>query len=126
VGADPYVKRLLNAQLLERVEIKGGELVSAELKPPFHGLSLLAGSNKGSLVRGPGFEPGGLTVPKYEAGARGAAATCRSMLSGSQGDGLECRRGRCRGTAYRVARDPRCGPRPGARRVNRDPFSPAA
>lgn len=50
VGADPYVKRLLNAQLLERVEIKGGELVSVEPKPPFHGLFLLAGSNKGSLV----------------------------------------------------------------------------
>ena len=58
VEADPYVKRLLNDQLLERVEIKGGELVSVELKPPFHGLVLLAGSNKGSLVRGTGFEPG--------------------------------------------------------------------
>ncbi len=26
VGADPYVKRLLNAQMLQRIEIKGGEL----------------------------------------------------------------------------------------------------
>ncbi len=36
-------KRLLNAQMLQRIEIKGGELVSLELKPPFHGLFLLAG-----------------------------------------------------------------------------------
>jgi len=50
VGAAPYVKRLPNAQVLKRVEIKVGELVSVELKPPFHGLFLLAGSNKGSLV----------------------------------------------------------------------------
>jgi hypothetical protein len=48
VGAAPYVKRLLSAQVLKRVEIKGGELVSVELKPPFHGLFLLAGSNRGS------------------------------------------------------------------------------
>jgi hypothetical protein len=38
-GRRPYVKRLLNAQVLKRVEINGGELVSVELKPPFHGLS---------------------------------------------------------------------------------------
>jgi len=50
VGAAPYAKRLLNAQVLKRVETKVGELVSVELKPPFHGLFLLAGSNKGSLV----------------------------------------------------------------------------
>jgi site-specific DNA recombinase len=58
VGADPYVKRLLNALVLKRIEIKGGKLVSVQLKPPFRGLFLLAGSNKGSLVGGPGFEPG--------------------------------------------------------------------
>ncbi len=37
--------------------IKGGELVSVELKPSFHGLFLLAGSNQGSLVGAEGFEP---------------------------------------------------------------------
>jgi hypothetical protein len=58
VSADSYVKRLLNAQILQRIEIKDGQLVSVELKPPFHGLFLLAGSNKGSLVGEPGFEPG--------------------------------------------------------------------
>ena len=57
VGADPHVKRLLNAQMLQRIEIKGGEVVSVELKPPFHGLFLLAGSNQGSLVGEGGFEP---------------------------------------------------------------------
>jgi hypothetical protein len=49
VGADPYVKRLLNDQLLERVEIKGGELVSVELKPPFHGLFIGRGHQPANI-----------------------------------------------------------------------------
>ncbi len=40
--------------MLQRIEIEGGALVSVELKPPFHELSLLAGSNKGSLIGGRG------------------------------------------------------------------------
>ena len=54
-----HVKRLLNAQMLQRIGIKDGELVSVELKPTLStAFFLLAGSNKGSLVGGPGFEPG--------------------------------------------------------------------
>ena len=56
--ADPYVKRLWNRTLIERIEIKGGQLAGVELKQPFAGLFLLASSNKETLVGGPGFEPG--------------------------------------------------------------------
>ena len=55
-NADPYVKRLRTG--LERIEIKGGQLAGVALKQPFAGLFLLASSNKGTLVGGPGFEPG--------------------------------------------------------------------
>ena len=54
----PYVKRLWNRTLIERIEIKGGQLAGVGLKQPFAGLFLLASSNKGTLVGGPGFEPG--------------------------------------------------------------------
>src|SRR6266478_7467743 len=57
-NADPYVKRLWNRTLIERIEIKGGQLAGVALKQPFAGLFLLASSNKGTLVGGPGFEPG--------------------------------------------------------------------
>ena len=53
-----YVKRLWNRNLIERIEIKGGQLAGVALKQPFAGLFLLASSNKGTLVGGPGFEPG--------------------------------------------------------------------
>ncbi len=56
-NADPYVKRLWNRTLIERIEIKGGQLARVALKQPFAGLFLLASSNKGTLVGGPGFEP---------------------------------------------------------------------
>jgi len=54
VDADPYTKRLLNHNMLERIEVKDGQLVSVELKRPVNGLFLLAGSNKGSLAGGTG------------------------------------------------------------------------
>jgi len=57
-NADPQVKRLWNRTLIERIEIKGGQLAGVALKQPFAGLFLLASSNKGTLVGGPGFEPG--------------------------------------------------------------------
>jgi hypothetical protein len=57
-AADPYVKRLWNRALMERIEIRAGEIARVELKEPFAGLFLCAGSNKGRLVGGPGFEPG--------------------------------------------------------------------
>jgi hypothetical protein len=57
-NADPYVKRLWNRTLIERIEIKGGQVAGVELKQPFAGLFLLASSNKGTLVGGAGFEPG--------------------------------------------------------------------
>jgi hypothetical protein len=57
-AADPYVKRLWNRALMERIEIRAGQIARVELKEPFAGLFLCAGSNKGSLVGGPGFEPG--------------------------------------------------------------------
>ena len=57
VDADPYVKRLLNHAMIERIEVKGGQLVGVELKQPFAGLFLLASSNKSSLVGETGFEP---------------------------------------------------------------------
>lgn len=57
-NADPYVKRLWNRTLIERIEIKGGQLAGVALKQPFAGLFLLASSNKGTLVGAPGFEPG--------------------------------------------------------------------
>jgi hypothetical protein len=56
--ADPSVKRLWNRTLIERITIKGGELSGVEMKQPYHGLFLLASSNKRCLVGGPGFEPG--------------------------------------------------------------------
>ena len=55
--ADCYSKRLLNKQLLEKIEITGGRATAVELKQPFHGLFVLAGLNKGSLVGEAGFEP---------------------------------------------------------------------
>jgi hypothetical protein len=64
ISADPYVKRLLNAQILQRIEIKEGQLVSVELTPPFHGLFLLAGSNKNTLAEREGFEPS-MRLPAY-------------------------------------------------------------
>ena len=56
-NADPYVKRLWNRTLIERIEIKGGQLAGVALKEPFAGLFLLASSNKGTLVGEAGFEP---------------------------------------------------------------------
>ena len=56
-GADPYGKRLWNQSLLERVEVKSGQITRVELKPPFEDLLLFASSNKGSLVGEAGFEP---------------------------------------------------------------------
>jgi hypothetical protein len=53
-NADPYVKRLWNRTLIERIEIKGGQLAGIALKQPFAGFSLLASSNKGTLVGGTG------------------------------------------------------------------------
>jgi len=52
VGADPYVKGPLNAQVLKRVEIKVAGSSAFELNPPLHGLFLLAGSNKCRFGRG--------------------------------------------------------------------------
>jgi hypothetical protein len=49
-NADPQVKRLWNRTLIERIEIKGGQLAGVALKQPFAGLFLLASSNKGTLV----------------------------------------------------------------------------
>jgi len=54
----PLRQRLWNRTLIERIEIKGGQLAGVALKQPFAGLFLLACSNKGTLVGGPGFEPG--------------------------------------------------------------------
>jgi hypothetical protein len=56
--ADPYVKRLWNRTLIERIMIKGGQLSGVELMHSYHGLFLLASSNKRCFVGGPGFEPG--------------------------------------------------------------------
>jgi site-specific DNA recombinase len=56
-NADPYVKRLWNRTLIERIEIKGGQVAGVALKQPFAGLFLLASSNKGTLVGETGFEP---------------------------------------------------------------------
>ena len=39
-------KRLWNRTLIERIEIKGGQLAGVELKQPFAGRFLLASSNK--------------------------------------------------------------------------------
>ena len=47
---DPYAKRLWNRTLIERIEIKGGQLAGVALKQPFAGLFLLASSNKGTSV----------------------------------------------------------------------------
>jgi site-specific DNA recombinase len=55
-AADPYVKRLWNRALVERIEIRAGQIARVELKEPFAGLFLWAGSNKGRLVGDPGFE----------------------------------------------------------------------
>lgn len=55
-GADAYGKRLWNQSLLERVEVKSGQITRVELKPPFEDLFLLASSNKGSLVGETVFE----------------------------------------------------------------------
>jgi hypothetical protein len=49
-AADPYVKRLWNRALMERIEIRAGQIARVELKEPFAGLFLWAGSNKGRLV----------------------------------------------------------------------------
>jgi hypothetical protein len=57
-AADPYVKRLWNRALMERIEIRAGQIARVKLKEPFAGLFLGASSNKGSLIGGPGFEPG--------------------------------------------------------------------
>ena len=56
-AADPYVKRLWNRALMERIEIRAGQIARVELKEPFAGLFLCAGSNKRSLVGEGGFEP---------------------------------------------------------------------
>jgi hypothetical protein len=56
-AADPYVKRLWNHALIERVEVTAGQVARVELKEPFAGFFLLASSNKGSLVGETGFEP---------------------------------------------------------------------
>jgi hypothetical protein len=49
-AADPYVKRLWNRALMERIEITACQIARVELKEPFAGLFLCAGSNKASLV----------------------------------------------------------------------------
>ena len=67
VGADPYVKGPLNAQVLKRVEIKVAGSSAFELNPPLHGLFLLAGSNKCRFGRGARDLNRGLTVPNSEA-----------------------------------------------------------
>ena len=41
VDADPYVKRLLNQIILEKIEVKNRQLVSVELKELFYGLFLI-------------------------------------------------------------------------------------
>jgi hypothetical protein len=46
------VKRLWNRTLIERIEIKGGQVAGVALKQPFAILFLLASSNKGTLVGG--------------------------------------------------------------------------
>jgi hypothetical protein len=56
-AADPYVKRLWNRALMERIEIGAGQVARVELKEPFAGLFLWAASNKGRLVEEGGFEP---------------------------------------------------------------------
>ena len=56
-AADPYVKRLWNRALVERIEIGAGQIARVELKEPFAGLFLWAGSNKGRLVGEARFEP---------------------------------------------------------------------
>jgi hypothetical protein len=38
-NADPYVKRLWNRTLIERIEIKGGQLARIALNQPLAGLS---------------------------------------------------------------------------------------
>lgn len=48
--ADSYARRLLNRQMLEKVEITGGQLTAVELKQPFHGLFVLGGLNKDSKM----------------------------------------------------------------------------
>ena len=40
--------------LIERIELKGGQVVGVALKQPFEGLFLLASSDKGTLVWGDG------------------------------------------------------------------------
>jgi hypothetical protein len=45
-NADPYVKRLSNRTLIERIEIKGGLVAGVALKQAFAGHFLLASSNK--------------------------------------------------------------------------------
>jgi site-specific DNA recombinase len=57
-AANPYVKRLWTRALMERIGIPPGQIARVELTEPFAGLFLCAGSNKGRLVGGPGFEPG--------------------------------------------------------------------
>ena len=56
-AADPYVKRLWNRTLMERIAIGAGQIARVELNEPFAGLFLWAGSNKGRLVGEAGFEP---------------------------------------------------------------------
>lgn len=52
--ADAYVKRLWNRTLIERIDIKGGQLPGVRLMQAFAGLFLLASSIK-ETGRGPGI-----------------------------------------------------------------------
>jgi hypothetical protein len=45
-AADAYVKHLWNRALMERIEIRAGQIARVELKEPFTGLFLCAGSNR--------------------------------------------------------------------------------
>ncbi len=94
-AADPYVKRLWNRALIERIAIGAGQVARVELKEPFAGLFLWAGSNKERLVGGPGFEPGASrsrTVSPSRSALSGRAAGRRRGAGSPPRSG--CRRGR--------------------------------
>jgi hypothetical protein len=63
--AQPEERRRWNEVLFKRISIGEGRIQGYEYREPFPTLLAWAGSNKGSLVSRPGFEPGtkGLKVP---------------------------------------------------------------
>ena len=78
--ADPYVKKLWNRTLIERIEIKSHAPARVTLKQPFAGLFVLASSNSDRVVGEAGFEP---ATPWPPAGQRPLTSVSNSSGCGA-------------------------------------------